>query len=189
VPGAVALVTSAITGTASNKQYETGSNILAGGGDTSPTNGTGGVPSGVTLTRNTSTPLIGVASFDLGKIAASEEGQGVSTDFQINSVDIGQPIQISFIYSGSAGMVLGAASDVLVFIYDITNAVLIPVSPRTVAGPVSTAKTYTGHFTASATRVNYRLLIHIATANAAAWDFLFDSVTVNDLISPVTATQ
>src|ERR1019366_9325713 len=37
--------------------------------------------------------------------------------------------------------------------------------------------------------VNYRLLIHIATANAAAWDFLFDSVTVNDLISPVTATQ
>lgn len=190
VPGAVALATSAITGVASNRQYETGSNITANGGDTAPVDGTGGIPSGVTFTRNTSTPLAGVASFDLGKIAANEQGQGVSTDFIINAIDINKTLQINFAYEGSSGMVLGSSSDVRVFVYDITNATLIPVTSTgaSLPGPVSVPKTFSGQF-ASSSSVNYRLIVHIATTSAVAWDLLLDNVTVNSELNAVTATQ
>lgn len=189
VPAALAIATVAITGTSSKLQYITGAEFLGNGGDASPTNGTGGVPSGVTFTRNTITPLVGTASFDLGKSAVNAQGQGVSTDFVINSVDKGRPLQIDFAYEGSTGMVLGANSDVQVFIYDINNAALIPVTPlETIAGPINTIQTFSGIFTAT-TSSNYRLILHIATTNATAWDLLLDSVFVSDELSPVTATQ
>ncbi len=189
VPAALAIATIAITGTASRLQYITGASFLGNGGDAAPVDGAGGVSSGVTFTRNTSTPLVGTASFDLGKIASSEQGQGVSTDFVINTVDKGKPLQIDFVYEGSSGMVLGASSDVQVFIYDIDSAKLIPVTPlQTIKGPVSSPLTFSGLFTATASS-NYRLILHIATTNASAWDLLLDSVFVTDELSPVTATQ
>lgn len=189
-PCAVAIATSAITGTASNLQYETGTSTLGNGGDTSPINGTGGVVSGVTFTRSLVNPIVGIASFLLSKDAANRQGQGISTDFIINSLDKGTPLQINFAYSGSSGMVLGASSDARVFVYDITNAVLIPVTPRaTIPGPVSTIKTFVGQFNSSSTSVNYRLIVHISTTSATAWDLQLDQVIVNDVLSPVAATQ
>lgn len=186
---ATAIATSAITGTAGNLQFEDGTSTLGNGGDAAPVDGTGGVSSGVTFTQNTSTPLVGSASGDLGKTSSSEQGQGVSTDFTINSFDLSRPLQISFVYQGSSGMVLGSSSDVRVFVYDTTNNNLLPVTPlATLAGPVSTAKQYVGQFTAT-TSTTYRLILHIATTNATAWDLLLDSVVVNDAISPVAATQ
>ncbi len=186
---ATAIATSAITGTASKLQYITGTATLNGGGDTSPVDGTGGSVTGVTFTRNTSTPLVGLASFDLGKDANSRLGTGVSTDFVINSIDKNTILQISFIYQSSSGMVLGSSSDAQVFVYDIGNAVLIPVTPaRTLAGPVSTPKEFVGLFNASSSS-NYRLIIHIASSSATAWDLLLDSVTVNDQLNATAATQ
>lgn len=190
VPGAVALATVAITGTASNKQYITGAHLLGNGGDAAPVNGTGGVTSGVTFTRNTSTPLVGTASFDLGKIASNEQGQGVSTDFIINTLDVGQRLQITFAYQGSSGMVLGTSSDVRVFVYDTVNNNLIAVTPlQTLTGPVSTPKTFTGVFQTSPTSNTYRLILHIATSSATAWDLLLDEVTVNNQVTAGTVVQ
>ncbi len=190
VPGAVAIATSAITGTASRLQYISGSNILANGGDTSPIDGTGGITSGVTFTRTLIDPIVGIASFDLGKDGSSREGQGISTDFTINSLDKGQQLQISFAYSGSSGMVLGSSSDVRVFIYDVTNAILISVTPHSyISGPVSTIKTFTGQFTASPSSVNYRLILHIATTSITAWDLQLDNFVVNDVLNATAATQ
>jgi hypothetical protein len=183
--GAVALATVAITGTSTNLQYITGSHLLVGGGDTSPADGTGGVATGVTLTRNTVLPLVGDADFLLSKDGVSREGEGVSTDFEINNADKGKTIQISFVYDGSAGIVLGSASDIQIFIYDITNAVLIPIVPlRTLKGPTSTILTFLGTFTASATSLLYRLIFHISTPNTAAWSFSFDSVVATDVLTP-----
>jgi hypothetical protein len=188
-PCAVAIATSAITGTASNRQYETGTSTLGGGGDTAPVDGTGGAVTGVTFTRNISTPLAGTASFDLGKDANSRQGMGVSTDFIINTIDKNTTLQISFAYQGSSGMVLGSSSDARVFVYDIGNATMIPVTPlATLKGPVSTPKTFVGTFT-STSSVNYRLIVHISTASASSWDLLLDSVVVSDVLNPTTATQ
>lgn len=189
VPAAVAIATVAITGTASNRQYINGSKFLANGGDASPVDGTGGVVTGVTFTRNTATPLIGIASFDLAKDAANREGTGVSTDFVINSIDKNTSLQISFLYQGSTGIVLGTSSDVRVFIYDINNAALIPVTPlTTLAGPVNTPKQFTGLFT-STTSSDYRLILHITTISTTAWDLLLDSVIVTDQLDPTATTE
>ena len=86
-------------------------------------------------------------------------------------------------------MILGSLSDVRVFVYDIDNANLMPVTPATtLAGPVSTPGAFSGVFTTT-TSSNYRLILHIATSNATAWDLLFDSVVVSDQLNPQTATQ
>ena len=189
-PCAVAIATSAITGTASNRQYESVNVTLGNGGDTAPATGTGGVVTGLTLTRNTATPLAGVASFDLGKDAANRQGEGVSTDFTINSLYAGQIFSISFLYEASAGFVLGATSDVQVFIYDITNAVMIPVTPtEDLGGVVSTLEVFTGKFKSSSTSLNYRLIFHVSTQNAASWDLLYDSVSVKALLVPIAVQQ
>lgn len=187
VPAATAIATVAITGTAAHLQYITGNNLLANGGDTAPTNGTGGVSAGVTFTRSTVNPIIGLASFLLSKDAANREGQGVSTDFTIDNLDKGQLLQVSIDYSGSAGIVLGSSSDVRIWIYDVTNASLIAINPLyTLKGPVSTILTFVGTFTASATSTQYRLIVHIGTTNAVAWDLQLDGVTVTDQVSLVT---
>lgn len=188
VPAATAIATVAITGTAGNRQYITGNNLLANGGDTAPTNGTGGVVTGVTFTRSTVNPIVGVASFVLSKDAANRQGEGVSTDFTINNLDKGALLEVSVAYDGSAGIVLGAGSDVEIWIYDVTNAVLIPISPQdTLIGPTGVIHTFVGTFTASATSIDYRLIFHIATTDATAWDLQLDNVIVTDNVTvPVT---
>ena len=166
-----------------------GAEFLANGGDTAPSTGTGGVVTGVTFTRSTVNPIIGNASFILAKDAANRQGEGVSTDFAINNLDKGELLEVSFAYDGSAGIVLGAGSDVEVWIYDVTNAVLIPIAPQdTLVGPTGTIHTFVGTFTASQTSIDYRLIFHIATVDATAWTLQLDGITVTDNFSPpVTA--
>lgn len=189
-PCAVAIATATITGTASNRQYLTGTVTLAQGGDTAPVDGTGGSVTGLTFTRSTSLPLVGTASFLLSKDAANRQGQGVSTDFTISSADKGNPLQISFYYSASSGAVLGNASDVKVFLYDVTNGVFKTLTRSVLSGPTAdTVYRYAGQFTASSTSVNYRLILHVTTTNASAWDIKLDTVTVNSVLDATTATQ
>lgn len=187
VGAATAIATVAITGTAGNLQYITGQAFLANGGDSAPTDGTGGVVTGVTFTRSTVNPIVGVASFVLSKDAANREGEGVSTDFTINNLNKGELLEISISYDGSAGIVLGANSDVTIWIYDITNAVMLPISPTdTLGGPVNTIRTFVGTFTASETSIDYRLIFHISTTDTTAWDLQFDNVIVTDNVTTPT---
>lgn len=189
---AVAIASSAITGTASNRQYETGTATLGGGGDTAPVDGTGGSPSGgLVFSRTVVTPLVGTASGNLAKDAVSRQGEGVSTDFQISSADKGNPLQVSFYYQGDSGFAFGSSSDAKVFVYDITNAVMDTCTPRqTLTGPTALSTyRFVCKFTASQTSVNYRLIIHTATTHATAWNLLLDSVTINNSIDATAATQ
>lgn len=190
VSAATLIATLVISGNPSNRQYINGASTLANGGDTAPTTGTGGTITGVALTRNTTAPLAGVADFLLTKDAVSREGMGVSTDFDIDNKDKGNEIQISLVYQGDAGMVLGTNSDIRIWIYDITNAVLIPIVPTyTLAGPTGSILTFLGTFTASPTSLNYRLIFHIGTSNASTWNFTFDEVVATDIITPGAAVD
>lgn len=187
VPAATAIAIVAITGTAGSLQYITGQEFLANGGDTAPTNGTGGVVTGVTFTRSTVNPIVGNASFVLSKDAANREGEGVSTDFSINNLDKGELLEVSVSYDGSAGIVLGAASDVTIWIYDVTNAVMIPISPQDVlVGSTGAIHTFVGTFTASPTSIDYRLIFHISTTDATAWTLQLDNVIVTDNVTTPT---
>ncbi len=187
---ATAIATSAITGTASNRQYETGTATLGDGGDTAPVNGTGGTATGSTFVQNPATPLVGTASGQLTKDAVNRQGNGVSTDFQINNADIGNPLQVSFYYNGDSGFTLGANSDVRTFIYDVTNNAYQTCTPRkTLTGTQNATHRFVCVFTASNTSVNYRLILHTSTTSATAWNLLLDTVTINSSIDPATATQ
>lgn len=186
---AATMATAAITGTASNRQYQTGTVTLGQGGDTAPVNGIGGTPSNLTFTRSTSFPLVGNASFDLGKGTSSQQGMGVSTDFAINSADRGNVLQLSLYYSGSASFAFGAASDVQIFIYDKTNAVMLPLTKKIFTGVSGNVYRFAAQFTASPTSTDYRLIFHVSTANASAWDLKLDSVTVDATLDVAAATD
>lgn len=142
--------------------------------DSEPVDGTPGGSPNVTFTRNTSNPLRTPADFVLTKDAADRQGQGVSYDFEIDNQDKGKRISIEFDYAGSANFVAGESSDVRVFIYDITNAVLIlPERIYLLNG----AGTYKTTFYASDSN-DYRLILHVATTNASAWTLAIDHFIV-----------
>lgn len=141
-----------------------------------PVTGTGGSPV-TTLTRNTSSPLRWEADFLITKDAANRQGEGVSYDFTIDPADKNKLFSISFDYSSSANFVSGTNSDLQVFLYDVTGAVLIPLQTSAL---LSTPGFFTGSFQAS-NDTQYRLIFHIATTNALAWTVEYTNVQVNTI--------
>lgn len=137
-----------------------------------PVDGTGGSPT-VTWTVQSGVSLRGTQSFKLTKDAADRQGEGASYDFTIGEQDTSRKLKIAFDFKTDedAGY---AAGDLTVYIYDVTNAQLL--TPH----DVSINRT-TGIFQTSfdsTTSTSYRLIFHIATANASAWDAYIDNVIV-----------
>ncbi len=149
----------------------TGWSTYADAAGSVPVDGTGGAPT-TTWTRSTSSPLSGSGSFLLTKDAANRQGEGVSYAFTIDNADKSRQMRIACDLEGSAAFVVGDSSDVRIFIYDVTNAVLIYPNRYTI-------NTATGKFEAqwdSSSSTSYRLVFHIATTNASAWTLKVDNV-------------
>jgi hypothetical protein len=160
----------------------TGWAAYADAAGTSPVDGTGGAPT-VTITRTTTTPLRGTGSFLITKDAANRQGEGVSYAFSVDSADKAKVLNISFDYEIASGtFVSGDSSDLRIWIYDVTNSVLIPVSPYTIQGGGSNQWTFKGVFQTASNSTSYRLIIHVATTSASAWGFEFDNVVVGPQI-------
>lgn len=156
----------------------TGWSAYADAAGTSPVDGTGGSPT-VTITRTTTTPLRGTGSFLLTKDAANRQGEGVSYAFTIDSADKAKILNISFDYEIASGtFTSGDSSDVRVWIYDVTNSVLIPVTPATIQGGGSLQWKFSGVFQTASNSTSYRLILHCATTSASAYTFEFDNVVV-----------
>jgi hypothetical protein len=149
----------------------TGWATYADAAGTTPVDGTGGSAS-VTWTRNTTTPLRGNADFAFAKDAANRQGQGVSYDFTISSVDKGRKLSVSFDYNSNTTNY--TASDMVVYVYDVTNSVLI--TPSSTSLPKNTG-TLTISFD-STTSTSYRLILHVSTTNATAYTLYFDNFQV-----------
>lgn len=155
----------------------TGWSMYADAAATTPVDGTGGSPAS-TITRVTSSPLRGVGMFRITKSAANRQGEGVSYDFTIASADKAKPLAISFEYNPSSAFVAGDSSDIRVWIYDVTNAVLIGTAPYTIQGGSGANQKFIGTFQTNSNSTSYRLIFHIGTTNASAWTFDFDNVVV-----------
>lgn len=137
-----------------------------------PEDGTGGSPT-VTITRNTTTPLRGEGDFVITKDAADRQGEGVSTAFTINNFDKSSIAYIKFDYSADDDDY--EDDDIRIYIYDVTNAQVIePVNRDLKAGN----GTHVAFFQTASDSTSYRLIFHIATTEAAAYDVYFDNVTV-----------
>jgi hypothetical protein len=135
-----------------------------------PVDGTGGSPAS-TWTRNTSSPLHSPADFKLTKSAANRQGEGVSYDFTIENMYTSRLVDISFDVNSDGSY---AAGDAVCYIYSVGGSALI--TPVTTS--ISTGKfRFKTQFLAT-TSTTYRLIIHIATTNASAWNLYVDNVFV-----------
>ena len=151
-----------------------------------PIDGTGGTLSGLTFSSSTSSPLIGNEMLQLVQTNSTiVAGQGVSYSFTIDSAYQAQVLSIrcsfnaSSTFSASSGQT-GSESDLEFFIYDVTNALLIPVSPKVITANGSNNFIFKAIFQTSSNSTSYRLCIHTATtnSNATGWTFKFDGVYV-----------
>lgn len=140
----------------------------------SPVDGTGGSPV-VTFTTTATTPIRGLASFLITKDAANRQGNGVSYDFTIDSADKGKVLQGSFEYQIASGAF--ADNDISVWIYDITNGVMIQPAPYLLKNSGLIEK-FPIEFQTSINSTSYRLIFHVASTSALAYSIKMDTVTV-----------
>jgi hypothetical protein len=149
---------------------------------TRPVDGTGGAAN-VTWTRVTSSPLAGTGSFLFTKDAVNRQGQGASYDFTIDSCDQAKVMQITgemIVASGT--FVAGTSttdSDLIYYVYDKTNGVLIePSSFKFFSNSSTNATTFIGNFQTASNSTAYRLIIHCASTSASAYTVKFDRISV-----------
>lgn len=154
-----------------------------------PVDGTGG-SANITWSRTTTNPLRGTGSFQLVKDAANRQGQGISYDFTIDRADRAKVLQIQFDYEIVSGTYAGGSSstdsDVIAYIYDVTNAQLIEPNQFKLDGAVVGVE-YKGNctFQSNSNSTSYRLILHVATTSAVAYTVNYD----NFVVGPQIVTQ
>lgn len=175
-----------------NSDFETGTTGYATYADaagTTPVDGTGGSPNVTinaraaaafvgTYASSGNNPLRGTQSLEFAKDAANRQGQGFSYAFTIDRSDISKPLKISFEFEAASGYV---ASDMGIYIYDVTNATLI--SPSSINIPAGLGKWE--YIFSATTSLSYRLIWHVQTTNATAYYLKVENVSV----SPTVVTQ
>lgn len=149
----------------------TGLNAYADAASETPTDGTGG-SANVTVTTNTTTELRGTSNQRFSKDAADRQGEGWSWDFTLARADHegGKPIFITFRYETSANY---ADGDVRLFVYDKDATTLLNVVSLTNDGSLSASSDptlFTGVFYPNSSNDDYRLIWHVTSTNASAYD-------------------
>ena len=140
-----------------------------------PVDGTGGSPT-LTFTRSVTTPLRGTASFLITKPASNVQGNGVSTDFTIDAADKAKVLSISFDYNVASGTY--ADNDLAIYIYDVTNAVVIQPSGYNILNAVGPQTKAQVVFQSASNSTSYRLILHCASTSAVAYTMQIDNVVV-----------
>ncbi len=140
---------------------------------TTPADGTGGTAVVVgAATLNTTTELRGTSSQRLPKGAGDGKGEGWAIPITTELADYegSKNLILSFSYKTSANY---ASGDIRFFAYDVTNSVLINLMSLTNDGSLNastTATRFVGQFQAVSTSASYRLIAHVTSVNALAYD-------------------
>ncbi len=164
---------------------------------TRPVDGTGGSPT-VTTSITTTTPLDGTKAFLLTKTAANSQGQGWSVPFTVDPAYRAKSLKISVDYIVNSGTFVaggaGVESDVIWYIYDVTNSQLIePSNIKMFSNNSSLSDKFEATFQSSATGSSYRLIAHVQSVSALAYELKVDNITVSPQTyvygSPITDWQ
>ncbi len=142
-----------------------------------PVDGEGGTATLLTLSLETSSPLIGSGSLLLTKGSGDAQGQGMSSrDFTIDEGVRGKQTQLKFTYKTSANY---ASGDMGMYLYDIDNSTLL--YPSVVDMPTAdNAGDFFATFITTLTGGNYRLIWHVRTVNSLAYSMLVDKIEVGE---------
>lgn len=151
------------------------------GASSRPVNGTGGTATGLTMTASSTTPLRDTYSALIAKDAANRQGKGHSFDFSIAREDRFSILSIevpALVTSGSYNPGTDTTdSDLIAYLYDVTNARLIePSGFRVMAN--STFPTRNRMTFQATDSTSYRLIFHVATTSASAWTMQVDDISV-----------
>jgi len=160
-----------------------------------PTAGTGGSPISE-LTTQAITVLRGEKSFKFAKAGGNNQGEGFSYDYTIDKADAIKLLKVEFDYNTDGTY---AAADLTVYIYDVDTSTLITPNVKEVtgydkdnAGSIPFRATYSP---ADISSLNYRLIVHVSTTSAAAYDLYFDNVVIGPnhvatgaVVSPIDLT-
>ena len=151
---------------------------------TAPVSGSGTGTNTITFSASTSSPLTGDASFILSKPASNAQGQGVAYAFNIDNASRAKVVTINFDYMIQSGTFVaggnGALSDVLVYIYDVTNSQLIQPAGYVLTSSSSTVPyQFSGTFQTSSNSTSYRLLFHVSSTSTTAYAVQMDNISVS----------
>lgn len=146
------------------------------------TGGSGGSPT-LTVARTTTTPLVGTGSLLITKDAANRMGEGVSYDFTVDKAYKTSPLSFTFPYEIASGTFVpgtdgssATLGDLNIWIYDVTNSVLIqPSGFKTICAVVGTQCTQTATFQGTGS-TSYRAIFHVSSVSTSAWTHKSDSI-------------
>jgi hypothetical protein len=161
-----------------------------------PVNGTGGSPT-VTTSLTSTAPLAGTKSFLLTKPASNTQGQGWAIPFNVDLSQRAKVIQISIDYIVNSGTFVAGTSnidsDIIWTIYDVTNSQIIePSSIKLLSNSTTLSDKFSATFQTSATGSSYRLIAHVASTSALAYEIkceILVSPSVYVYGTPVTDMQ
>lgn len=139
-----------------------------------PVDGTGSPNANMAVTASTTNPLIEKASGILTKDANNRQGCGVSTDFTIDASQKAKVLQIELTTLVNSGTFVAGTgttdSDVIVYLYDITNSRLIePTTYKIFSNSTTLAEKLVTNFQTSPDSTSYRLILHAASTSASAY--------------------
>lgn len=152
---------------------------------TRPADGTGGTTTGITTSITSSSPLDGTKAFLLTKDAANRQGGGWAvSSFTVDPAYRAKSLKISVDYIINSGTFVaggaGVESDVIWYIYDITNSQLIePSNIKMFSNSSTISDKFEATFQTSATGASYRLIAHIQSTSALAYELKVDNITVS----------
>lgn len=147
-----------------------------------PVDGTGG-SANVTLavTGVSAEVLRGSRSFKFSKDAVDRQGQGISYDIVADNQDTvaAKSLVVQFDYNTTTNY---AGGDLRVFAYDVANATLLNVTSLSGDGSLlksDTPSRFVGYFSTVAAAEDYRLILHVTSTNATAYDVFLDSISIS----------
>lgn len=145
------------------------------GASATPTDLTGGTASAISVSRNTSSPLHGSADLLITRAAANAQGEGAAIAFSLDNGDQTQVMEVSFSYKTSANY---ADNDLVLWLYDVTNAVLIQPAEGYQLKADLVAGRHRAIFQASSNSTSYRLGFFCPVTSSTAWTVEVDNLAV-----------
>lgn len=153
---------------------------------TRPVDGTGGSPT-VTTSVTSTVPLDGVKSYLLTKPASNVQGQGWAVPFTVDPAYRAKSLKISADFIVNSGTFVAGSNgasptdgDLIWTVYDVTNSVIIEPSNIKMFSQSSTiSDKFEATFQTSATGASYRLIAHVASTSALAFELKVDNITVS----------